>query len=75
MTPLEVVGDDEFLQSLNDLDRKYRYLLLSNGLKVLLISDETTRTSAATMCVATGGIKLVDIALCLFRFFISFIWF
>ena len=37
--------------------RQYRGLILSNQLRVLLISDSTTDKSAAAMCVHVGSLK------------------
>ena len=48
MLPVEVE------KSLND-DRSYRYLTLSNGLRVLLISDPTTEKSACCCDVRIGS--------------------
>ena len=57
MTPntLKLVDSEEFLKSTNDTDRHYRFIQLTNGLKVLLVSDNATKTAAASLSVATGG--------------------
>lgn len=43
----------KIVKSENDA-REYRYLTLPNQLRILLISDSTTRTSAASLVVAAG---------------------
>ena len=45
---------DDIVKSPND-NRDYRYLVLNNGLKVLLISDPTTDKSAASLSVYRGS--------------------
>lgn len=48
-------------QSDND-KREYRYVELSNQLKVLLVSDVTTDRSAACMNVGVGSMSDPDLA-------------
>src|SRR5690606_36087895 len=43
----------KIVKSENDA-REYRYLTLPNQLRILLISDSTTRASAASLVVAAG---------------------
>lgn len=44
---------DEIIKSQED-KRQYRGLKLENGIKVLLVSDQTTDKSAACLCVEVG---------------------
>uniref|UniRef100_A0A915KSI1 Uncharacterized protein n=1 Tax=Romanomermis culicivorax TaxID=13658 RepID=A0A915KSI1_ROMCU len=45
---------DNITKSPFDIDRKYRGLVLKNGLKVVLVSDSQTNFSAAALTVAIG---------------------
>ena len=47
-------GTDKLRTSPND-DRAYRYLVLENGLKLVLISDKAADRSAASMSVFRGS--------------------
>lgn len=47
---------DDLLKSEGD-KRLYRGLILENGMKVLLVSDDTTDKSAACIDIAVGKFK------------------
>lgn len=47
-------ASSEVVTSPND-DREYRYLILSNGVRVLLVADDTTDKSAAALAVLRGS--------------------
>ena len=42
-------------------NNQYRYILLENKLKILLISDKTTNLSAASLCVGVGNLSDGDV--------------
>ena len=47
-------GGGALEKSAADVDREYRYLTLANGLRAVLVSDQTTDKAAASMNVAVG---------------------
>jgi secreted Zn-dependent insulinase-like peptidase len=53
------VFEDEILQSPNDVF-KCRYLVLANGLRVLVASDPAAEEAAAALCVGAGGLADPD---------------
>ena len=52
--------EDEIIKSPND-DREYRSIELENEIKILLISDKNTETSAAALNVMIGKFRFLFI--------------
>ncbi|GHE97644.1 insulinase family protein [Thalassotalea profundi] len=53
-SPNQSISSEQIIKSQSD-QRQYQYMLLDNGLKVLMISDPTTEKSAAAMDISVGA--------------------